>query len=119
MPVFSFLNSWDQYLSFRLYSGNTNLFYISIADDQVHKIDTDLHQYFWQVEGLSGGEMINVNRWSMNELNVPFYPETRVFKQVAKSFCGRGIENSKLIAVEFERSFGDADFQEFKCSDLD
>jgi len=118
MPVFCLFNLWDNYLSFRLYSGKTNLFFVTVSDDEIDKIDGELHAYFWQVERLTGGEMISLNKWAVEELNVPFYPETRVFKQVTKSFCGLGIENDKLISVEFERSFGEGEYQAFKCSDL-
>lgn len=118
MPSLCLFNLWDNYLSFKLYSGKTNSYYISIADDEVNKLDQRLHHYFWNIEGLTGGEIINVNHWALKELNVPFYPETRVFKQVARSFCPLGIDNDKLISVEFEGGFGGKHFQEYKCSDF-
>jgi hypothetical protein len=118
MPALSFFNMWDSYLSFKLFSGKTNLFYICIEKDDVDKIDQNLKQYYWETEGLTRGEMISLNEWTLDELNVPFYPETRVFKQVAKTFCESGISDDVFIFAEFDRAFGEGDFQSFNCSDL-
>ncbi len=40
------------------------------------KLMIDCMKYFVNIEGLSGGEIIDINQWSIRELNVPFYPET-------------------------------------------
>lgn len=119
MPVFALFNMWDNYPSFRLFSGKTNLFYISIKNEDVPKIDPNLNQYFWNPESLTRGKMISLNAWTVAELNVPFYPETRVFKQFAKTFCDTNTHDDYLIFVEFDRGFKAGDFTRFKCSELD
>ena len=68
MPLFSFFGLWDSYLSSSLYSGNTKEGYILTYE-------------------ASGLESTSVSDLSMREMNVPAYPEERVFKEVFASLC--------------------------------
>lgn len=117
-PILSSFNLWDHYLSLRLYSGKTNLFYVVIDESELDKIDSEFQHYLWKSKRLESGKLISLNKWSMGELNVPFYPETRVFKQVAKSFCELGIEQDKLTFIEINRSLDNDSKVSFKCGDL-
>ena len=103
----------------RLYSDKIALHYIAVENTQVKKIDDRLHKYFVTIKGLSGGEIIDINKWSTGELNVPFYPETRVFKNVCESFCTLGIEPGKLYFLEFQQPLRNQNFQRYTCDDLD
>lgn len=118
MPFFNFFGLWDSYLSFSLYSGKINAFYIVIADDELSKIDGRLKKYFLHIEGLHGGEIIDINKWSMEELNVPFYPETRALKKMGKPFCLLGIPEDQLYFLEFELPLKKGRFTRFTCKDL-
>jgi hypothetical protein len=71
------------------------------------------------LEGLSGGEIVDVNKWAMYELNVPFYPETRNLKKMAKCFCNLGIQQDQLYFIEFELPMEKVKFIRFTCSDLE
>ena len=44
-----------------------------------------LRLHIWQP---STPFFLDINRWSYSELNVPLYPEPRVYKTVAKKICG-------------------------------
>lgn len=79
MPAFSFFNAWDSYLSFALYSGNTN-------GGQV----------------VSEGEFgrTDISAWAFDELNVPAYPETRIFKSIARSMCRTSMDSQLTLYVE-------------------
>jgi len=119
LPLLNFNHKWDSYLSFSLYSDKISLHYIAIEKTQLEKIDDRLHKYFVNINGLSGGEIIDINKWSTGELNVPFYPETRVFKDVSESFCKLGIEPGKIYFLEFQQPLTNQKFQRYTCDDLD
>ncbi len=102
-PALNFVECWDNYLSFSFYSAKVNSYYIAIEENELVKIDKRLNKFFVQIKGLSGGQIIDLNKWSMSELNVPFYPETRVFKKICNSFCELGIGDEKLIFLEVEQ----------------
>ena len=105
MPVLNPLGLWDNYLSFKLYSGNNGTYCIGLEQDQHKKIDPSLYDYFWKVEEPNGKFWIYVNYWAMDELNVAFYPEERTFKKLAKSFCDGDIPEEKLEFVIFRDGF--------------
>jgi hypothetical protein len=73
MPLFSFFGMWDSYLSASLYSGNTK--------------SGDV--YTW-----NGPDVIDTNisrDLPMKQMNVPAYPEDRVFKKVfVEEWCAQG-----------------------------
>lgn len=117
LPALNFVGRWDHYLSFSLYSDKIPIFYIAVKDEEIAELDSRLHQYFVHIEGMSGGEIIDVNRWAMNELNVPFYPETRVFKKLSQSFCHSEIKNENIVFLEFERPLSKNKFVSFTCKD--
>jgi hypothetical protein len=119
LPLLNFSHKWDSYLSFSLYSDKVPLHYIAIENTQVDKIHNRLHKYFVKIKGLSGGEIIDINQWSTGELNVPFYPETRVFENVCKSLCGLGIEPGKLYFLEYQQPLRNQTFRRYTCDDLD
>lgn len=85
MPVFSFFGLWDSYLSASLYSGNTKSGILYVSED----IQKELSSTIPSVALKSYGEdnVVDVSGWSIEELNVPPYPETRIYKNVAEHVC--------------------------------
>jgi len=67
LPAIGHIGHWDSYLSFSLYSGNTTGAYIQSS--------------------LVPSSRANVSGWSQSELNVPAYPEPRVYKSILQSIC--------------------------------
>lgn len=118
LPGLNFAKLWDHYLSFSLYSGKVNVFHIAIQQGELGKIDRRYRDYFVDVEGLTGGAIIDVNLWAMKELNVPFYPETRLFKEVGKTFCKQNIAEENLVLIEYEMPMEQMKFQSYYCKDL-
>jgi hypothetical protein len=117
LPSLNYLGWWDNYLSFSLYSGKISNFYIAIKQDQVHKIEKGLHEYFAEIEGLQGGEIIDVQKWSMEELNVPFTGQPRILKNISKPFCSLNIGDDDLMFVEVPRNASEASGS-FTCKEL-
>lgn len=84
LPLLSLFNLWDSYLSSSLYSGDFQVAVIHINDKVKERLPPDVQNY---AEGVNGEWSINPVRWSVRELNVPPYPEPRVFKKIAGSIC--------------------------------
>jgi hypothetical protein len=118
VPILNFFGLWDHYLSFSLYSNKPSTFYIAVEESEIHKVDKRLDNYFAEIPGLTGGQLIDINKWSYGELNVPFYPETKAFKKLSASFCKFGIAEDKLIFLELLRSKGKIHYNKFTCSEL-
>lgn len=105
LPALNPLGLWDNYLSFKLYSGTNGSYCIGLDQEQYKKVDPAFYKYFWAVEEPNGKFWIYCNLWTLDELNVAFYPEERTFKKLAKSFCDGGIPRDKLEFVIFSDGF--------------
>lgn len=114
-PILNLLGYWDHYLSCSLYSGKPPEFYIAIEESASDKIPDELRNCFAAIPGLEGGKVISVQRWAIQELNVPVYPEARVFNQLSTSFCQLGIANDKMVFVILFSENGVQQFKTFNC----
>lgn len=83
MPSLSFFDKWDSYLSASLYCGNSDNAYIYLSDEQKELLPDEL-QNMCQYDSASKYHYLYVNNWSMLEMNVPAYPEKRIFLQAKK-----------------------------------
>jgi len=117
-PILNFLGYWDHYLSFSLYSDKPSRFYIAIEKNEINRIDKRFANYFAEVKGLEGGQLIEIDKWALSELNVPFYPEVRLFRQLTRNFCELGIENDKIVFLELTYTNKEPHYDTFLCSDL-
>lgn len=118
MPVLSFFNLWDSYLSSTLYSRNTNSAQIYISDSVKKKMPIEVQRYTSQA-----GENVNTLHffnWSLDELNVPTYPETRVYKDIARSICKYADKNNDVILVVNGKPtlFNEGHRSIYNCHDL-
>jgi hypothetical protein len=84
MPILSFFDLWDSYLSSALYSGNTHQAVIIVSPAMLARLPGATHAYIWQN---SQPLFLDVNRWAYGELNVPLYPEPRIYRRVAEQMC--------------------------------
>ena len=88
MPAFSLFGLWDNYLSGALYAGNRNEGDLYFSDAVYDKLPDTVQDYVTD-EG-PNRDGLNIGEWSFGELNVPAYPEERVFRQVQRSLCRYG-----------------------------
>jgi hypothetical protein len=116
-PLLNFFGYWDHYLSFSLYSNKPSKFYIAIEKGEIHKIDNRFENYFANIQGMQGGQLIDVDKWAFSELNVPFYPEMRSFKKLSRKFCVLGIDEDKLVFLELFYTNGTLS-NKFTCKEL-
>jgi uncharacterized membrane protein YphA (DoxX/SURF4 family) len=84
-PALSFFGYWDHYLSAAMYSSNRNSGMIFFADKMFDRLPDGIADYARvQTPEL---DSIDLNEWSAAELNVPPYPEIRIYKNVARQLC--------------------------------
>jgi hypothetical protein len=63
--------------------------------------------------------VINIQRWALEELNVLPYPEARVYRQIAKALCKRVAQPTDLILlVREQRMFASAPETGYRCWQL-
>jgi hypothetical protein len=82
LPLLFFFGKWDGYPSFSLYSGQTATLAVGFTDDvPVPSTFSDF------VLPYSDYNVIHINRWAMEDIGVPVYPETRVLRVVGEEVC--------------------------------
>lgn len=84
LPAFSIFGWWDSYLSAALYSGNTDQAVIYMSPEVIERLPAAVRPHVWQE---TKPFFLDINRWSYGELNVPLYPEPRIYKNIAKQIC--------------------------------
>lgn len=116
MPLFNWAGYCDDYLAFSLYSQKNKLFYIAISDAYLNRFNHQLDDYFSKMDNdISGGRLIDVNKWALKELNVPVYPEYRVFKQMSQHFCKYDIPSTDLIFLVYEQPITTQNLVKWSC----
>ncbi|HEY6970361.1 MAG TPA: DoxX family membrane protein [Candidatus Angelobacter sp.] len=93
LPAFSLIGLWDSFLSSALYSGNTDEAIILVSHGEIDHLPESLHTY--AREG-SYWFFLDVNRWAYGELNVPVYPEPRIYRSAARQICRYGKNPSEI-----------------------
>ena len=85
MPFLCFFEKWDHYLSASLYSGRTRDAWIMLAEPATKRLIESLSKAEnARLKTAFDGYSLDITSWSRAELNVPLYPEQRVFEGVAK-----------------------------------
>lgn len=84
LPILNFFGYWDDYLSFSLYSGKSKHLEICITKNA----NMPEYQKFVSKKSrlCNSGLALNCTTWSLKELNVPLYPEKRIFKKIVKNW---------------------------------
>lgn len=117
LPFFSFFNLWDSYLSSALYSGNITEAAIYLSDKGNASLPANIKTYTTGVG--ANDHLLNIQTWSISENNVPPYPETRVYKGIAKSVCNNLTDPTQMMLIVSEkRLFNSSPQLIYKCSDL-
>jgi hypothetical protein len=63
--------------------------------------------------------VLNIQRWAIEDLNVTPYPETRVYKKIAKAVCERSQHPEDFVLLVHEqRMFWSKPETGFRCWDL-
>lgn len=117
LPVLSFFNLWDSYLSSALYSGNLTEAQIYVSDLGAASAPDSVRSRL--VYTSSNTNVLNLQRWAIEDLNVTPYAETRVFKAIARDVCGWLRDRTQLVlVVKEQRMFFSRPEVGFRCSQL-
>jgi hypothetical protein len=117
LPFASFFNLWDSYLSAALYSGN-------LTDAQLYASDAAMPHLPRAIVGRfvhtsANTNVLNFERWSIEDLGVPPYAETRVYKAIAATLCRDLPDPTQLaLIVREQRLFRSRPETGYRCSDL-
>lgn len=97
LPLLYFFNAWDSYLSWSLYSGTTNTSKIYVSN----QVKERLPNYVQQFVRLDSHDrnVLSISDWAFTEFNVPPYPETRIFKNIAQSICESANSPNEVVLV--------------------
>lgn len=117
MPLLSFFNAWDSYMSAALYSGNTNRGIIYIDGEIKPALPASIATYVYRVS--TSTDALSIDEWSIGELKVPPYPEDRIYKNIARYICTwTGNSSTIRLVIADQRMFNDGTPQEYTCQNL-
>lgn len=117
LPALSFFNLWDSYLSSALYSGNLTEAQIYLSDAGKAALPAAIAAR--AVHTSPDTNVLNLQRWAIEDLNVTPYPETRVYKAIAKRVCSKLHDPNQLVLIVREqRMFFSRPETGFRCFEL-
>jgi hypothetical protein len=118
MPIFNLLNFWDDYLSWSLYSSKNKLFYIAVSEKYWTNVNRGHEKVLLELpNNTQGGYIIDVNKWSLYEMNVPVNPEQRIFQKIGVHFCKYNIPDSDLLFLMYFRPMKDGNLVKWTCAE--
>jgi hypothetical protein len=117
LPGLSFVNLWDSYLSSALYSGNLTEAQIYLSDAGKASLPAAFGSRL--VRTSPNTNVLNLQRWAIEDLNVTPYPETRIYKAIAGSVC-RGLRDPTqlVLIVREQRMFFSMPETGYRCLEL-
>ena len=83
-PALNLFGLWDHYASWALYSGARNEAIISVSDDLRDRLPDNIAEHIDKDDGVN---KVDISEWSANDLNVPVYPEVRVYLSITRALC--------------------------------
>lgn len=98
LPMLSFFNLWDSYLSSNLYSGNTCDAVLWMTDDVKERLPAEVKDH---ITGDKGQAHISVKYWAMMETGVPGYPEERVYRNITEQMNRYAVSDTSDIYLVF------------------
>jgi len=117
LPALSFFNLWDSYLSSALYSGNLTEAQIYLSDAGKASLPAAIASRL--VHTSPDTNVLNLQRWAIEDLNVTPYPESRVYRAIARDVCGRLRDPTQLVLIVREqRMFFARPELGYRCSQL-
>jgi hypothetical protein len=107
LPALSFFDSWDAYLSSAMYSPAKYQPVLYVSDSLARRLPEEIRKHAQTTDQLTkkGISKISLWDWSMAEMNVPLYPEPRIYKNVAKSICAYSQPNEMKLLIRRRQTF--------------
>lgn len=89
MPLFERSGYWDHWLSWSLYSPHTSRVEIEVHESVLASLPKSAHAFVLENEHGDAWHLLETDRWSLESVGVPIYPQARfqvgVARNVAKS----------------------------------
>jgi hypothetical protein len=101
LPALNFAERWDSYLSASLYSGTTLDGSLLLSERALRRLPDEVRRH--ATRGDDGRQRLDLWAWSFAELNVPPYPERRVYRRIAHSLVAPGDGPGDVVLVISER----------------
>lgn len=115
MPMFLLFGAWSDNLSWSLYSARNKVFYVAIAKGHWPVFRSHLAGTQISEESNPAHYVIDVNKWSYQELGVPVNPESRVFNGISRFFCSFGLPENALVFMEYQKPVNPANLRQWIC----
>jgi hypothetical protein len=119
LPALSFIGLWDLYLSGALYTGKTPVAVMHISENLRAQLPATARGNTFRTN--SGELMLPFYEWSLADLNVPPYPEIRVYQQLARELCALDADSQASgLIVKGRAALSDGGYQVTltTCSEL-
>ena len=99
-PLLRPMQLWDHWLAWGLYSPSNSRIELLVSDAATDRMDNAIQPYFIKSDRSYGSSEFAIDRWSLDELGVPIYPQARFQKAAAI----RWVEQNELArqATMFE-----------------
>jgi hypothetical protein len=116
MPALSLVGLWPADLSVSLYAGNIAQAVVTVDPSGLDRLPPAVRANTWQ---RSSPMFIDLNRWSYDALNVPAYPEPRIFKRLGRAVCNSfpGVSIALLVFDAPDWRTGARSRESFSCRD--
>ena len=101
-PALSFVGLWDNYLSFAMYSGNSNQAWIYMSDSVADRLPDEMQEQ--TAENPSKVDTIDITQWSYAEMNVPPYAELRIYRNIGRKVCAAASNPNEMLMVVHTKS---------------
>lgn len=89
LPLFELVGHFDHWPAWSLYSDRTDRVDVFVASDRVSELPAGIHSYLRAPKPFSKWRELDLELWSLTELNAPIYPEDRFYVGVAAELATR------------------------------
>ncbi|MBI3666907.1 MAG: hypothetical protein HY236_11935 [Acidobacteria bacterium] len=97
LPLLTLFGAWDAYLGFSLYSGNIKDAMVYVDPKRAAELPAEVRPY------VKPDGMMEIDRWSNQELGVPIYPETRIFASVGRQVANWLGPHATVRVIEIDK----------------
>ncbi len=97
MPALNLIDRWDDYLSASLYSGRYRDGWIMLNEKGARRLQGAIPSADDSLVGSAvDGYSLDLTSWAMSELNVPPYPQVRVYQGLARKLHQAGVPLTEM-----------------------
>jgi len=100
LPALNLFGLGDDYLADSLYAGRTRQAFILLTEGGARRLPAEALPYVQRRPDRMG---IDIARWALADLNVPPYPEVRVYREVARRLVREGVPEGEMTLIVTDR----------------